>query len=80
MQWKDFVAFMFIHWVNAERCTCPTYSMYATCDSFLLWHIEKVPSFKVLTLDYEWIAQRPFKLGCGERLVAARAESTKQSL
>ena len=49
VQWNDFVAFMSIHRVNAERCTCPTYGTYAICEGVLLWHIVKVPGFKVPT-------------------------------
>ena len=80
LQWNDFVAFMSIHRVNAARCTCPTYGTYAMCEGALLWRIVKVPGFKVPTqYSRELIAQRPFKLGCVERLVNARAEPPKQS-
>ena len=77
---KDFVAFMSIHRVNVERCTCPTYGTYVMCEGILLWHIVKVPRFKVPT-QYSWelIAQRPFQLGRVERLVTTRAERPKQS-
>ena len=49
VQWNNFVAFMSIHRVNAERCTYPTYGTYAMCEGVLLWHIVKVPGFKVPT-------------------------------
>ena len=50
------------------------------CEGVLLWHIVKVPGFKVPTQQsWELIAQRPFKLGRVERLVTARAEPPKQS-
>ena len=50
------------------------------CEGVLLSHIVKVPGFKVPTQSFwEWIAQRPFKLGRVERLLTARAEPPKQS-
>ena len=79
VQWNDFVAFMSIHRVNAERCTCPTYRTYAMCGGVLLSHIVKVPGFKVPT-QYSWelIAQRPFKLGRVERLVTVFLKESPQ--
>ena len=59
LQWNDFVVFMSIHQVDAERCTSQTYGIYAMCEGAPLSHIVKVPCFKVPGQhSWELIAQR----------------------
>ena len=77
--WEAFAAFLRIHRVTADGCTCANYCTFAMCEGVLPWLLVKEPNFKVPS-QYSWeiVAQRPFKLGRIERKVTARAEpSTK---
>ena len=79
IMWEVFVAFLRIHRVTADGCTCANYCMLAMCVGVLLWLLVKEPNFKVPSqCSWEIVAQHPFKLGRIERKVTARAEpSTK---
>ena len=45
--WEVFVAFLCIHRVTADRCTCANYCTFAMCEGVLLWLLAKEPNFKV---------------------------------
>ena len=64
IMWEVFVAFLRIHRVAVDGCTCAYYCTFAMCEGVLLWLLVKEPNFKVPS-QYSWeiVAQRPFKLG-----------------
>ena len=45
--WEVFVAFLRIHRVTADGCTCANYCTFAMCEGVLLWLFVKEPNFKV---------------------------------
>ena len=76
--WEVFAAFLRIHRVTADGCTCANYCTFAMCEGVLLWLLVKEPNFKVPS-QYSWgiVAQRHFNLGRVERKVTARAQPSK---
>ena len=45
--WEVFVAFLRIHRVTADGCTCANYCTFAMCEGVLLWLLVKEPNFMV---------------------------------
>ena len=43
--WEVFVAFLRIHRVTADGCTCANYCTFAMCEGVLLWLLVKEPNF-----------------------------------
>ena len=77
--WEVFVAFLRIHRVAADGCTCANYCTFTMCEGVLMWLLVKEPNSKVPSQYYwEIIAQRPFKLGRIECKVTARAEPSRK--
>ena len=77
--WEEFVAFLRIHRVTTDGCTCANYCMFAMCEGVLLWLLVREPKSKVPS-QYSWeiVAQRPLELGRIERKVTARAEQSRK--
>ena len=44
---EKFVAFLRIHHVTAEGCTCANYCTFAMCEGVLLWLLVREPKLKV---------------------------------
>ena len=77
--WEVFVAFLRIHRVTVDGCTCANCCTFAMCEGVLLWLLVKELIFKVPSQhSWEIVAQRPFQVGRIERKVTALVEpSTK---
>ena len=77
--WKVFIAFLRIHRVTVDGCTCANYCTFAMCEAVLLWLLVQKLTFKVPSqYSLEIVAQCPFKLGCIECKVPERAEPSRK--
>ena len=79
IMWEVCVAFLRIHRVTADGCTCANYCTFTMCEGVLPWLLVEESNFKVPS-QYSWeiVAQRPFKLGRIERKVTARSEPSRK--
>ena len=77
--WEEFVAFLHIHHVTGDGCTCANHCTFAMCEGVLLWLLVREPNFEVPSQhSWEMVAQCHFKLGRIERKGTACAEPSRK--